>query len=110
MEESGAAKYRKFSWFPKFTAALDYLAIDEARELAFAMVEYGAKGEEPIFEKPYLMAIFESVREDIDNSAAQCNNNKGGRPRKPKEAKKRGVSKPENGGFSETENGGFSET
>ena len=110
MEESGAAKYRKFSWFPKFTAALDYLSTDEARELAFAMVEYGAKGEEPIFEKPYLMAIFESVREDIDNSVAQCNNNKGGRPRKPKEAKKREVSKLENGGFSETENGGFSET
>lgn len=107
MEESGAAKYRKFSWFPKFTAALDYLAIDEARELAFAMVEYGAKGEEPIFEKPYLMAIFESVREDIDNSAAQCNNNKGGRPRKPKEAKKRGVSKPENGGFLKPKTGGF---
>lgn len=110
MEESGAAKYRKFSWFPKFTAVLEYLATDEARDLAFAMVEYGAKGEEPTFEKPYLMAIFESVREDIDNSVAQCNNNKGGRPRKLKEAKKREVSKPENEGFLESKNGGFSET
>lgn len=57
----------KFSWFPKFTSVMEKLPEDMQPVFVMAVVRYGAYGEEPDLPWP-LDAIFESVREDIDNS------------------------------------------
>lgn len=103
---------RKFTWFPKLTHVI--LSVPDTCDrgtLITAIAEYGTFGTEPNLEYP-LSAIFEAVREDIDNSANARGNNKGGRPRKETQ-----VSEVENGGLevsetcetgvSQTENGGF---
>lgn len=108
---------RTFTWFPKLTRVLSDVPDGEGRAaLALALIEYGTYGAEPDLQWP-LSALFEAVRDDIDNSVKARNDNKGGRPRKgngrksekkepeSEEAETR-VSETENGGF-ETENGGF---
>lgn len=120
----------KFTWFPKLTASLKCVPDGPRGELCWAIIQYGTDGIEPEFTDWALSAIFESLREDIDNSIAARNKNKGGRP--PKSGKpeagasseqetpenpETGVSENKNGGFgvsesdetgvSESENGGF---
>ena len=99
----------KFTWFPKLTAALERVPEGPRGELCWAIIQYGTNGVEPEFDDWALSAVFESLREDIDNSLAARNKNKGGRPRKG--------TKPETGvsdscettetGVSENGNGGF---
>lgn len=96
----------KFTWFPKLTAALERVPEGPRGELCWAIVQYGTNGVEPEFTDWALSAVFESLREDIDNSLAARNKNKGGRPpkaRKPEtgvsdssETAETGVSEPEN--------------
>ena len=70
----------KFTWFEKFSATLEKIPEDERGAFALAMIEYGVHQKEPSFGFPY-DAIFESVREDIDNSRKARTENKGGRPK-----------------------------
>ena len=96
----------KFTWFPKLTAALERVPEGPRGELCWAIIQYGTNGVEPEFTDWALSAVFESLREDIDNSLAARNKNKGGRPRKgckretgvsdSQETAETGVSVPEN--------------
>lgn len=106
----------KFTWFPKLTNALERVPEGPRAQLLWAIVQYGTNGVEPEFEDWALSAVFESLREDIDNSVEARAKNKGGRPRK---AKPGAEPEPQNGnggfevsetdktGVSESENGGF---
>lgn len=99
----------KFTWFPKLTAALERVPEGPRGELCWAIIQYGTNGVEPEFTDWALSAVFESLREDIDNSLAARNKNKGGRPRKggkretgvsdSQETAETGVSENGNGGF-----------
>ena len=111
----------KFTWFPKLTAALERVPEGPRGELCWAIIQYGTNGVEPEFTDWALSAVFESLREDIDNSLAARNKNKGGRPRKggkretgvsdSTETTETGVSENGNGGFEvlETTETGVSE-
>lgn len=127
----------KFTWFPKFTKALERMPEGPRAQMLWAIVQYGANGVEPEFNSDNcsvevgidadgepitvdyswnMETIFETIREDIDNSVEARARNKGGRPRK---AKPEPEPEPRNGnggfevtetdktGVSETENGGF---
>ena len=74
-----------FTWFAKLTDVLEQVPDEGMRQrLAYAIVMYGSTGAEPGLEWP-LSALFEAVREDLDNSrAARERGRKGGRPRKAK--------------------------
>lgn len=110
----------KFTWFPKMTATLGRVPEGQRGELCWAIIQYGTNGVEPEF-GDLRDAVFESLREDIDNSIAARNKNKGGRPRKDAKAEtgvsegaetsETGVSENGNGGFgvSETSETGVSE-
>ena len=116
-----------FTWFDKLTNVLDKVPEDLQPEFVLGVVNYGAKDIEPEFEFP-LDAIFEGIREDIDNSKKARNNNKGGRPKSEKphrsngnnggsdveetpvsETKKQGVIETEKPTVSKTENPPFSD-
>lgn len=111
----------KFTWFPKLTAALERVPEGPRGELCWAIIQYGTNGVEPEFTDWALSAVFESLREDIDNSLAARNKNKGGRPPKARKAEtvvsdscettETGVSENGNGGFEvlETPETGVSE-
>lgn len=96
----------KFTWFPKLTNALKCVPDGPRGELCWAIIQYGTNGVEPEFDNWALRAVFEGLREDIDNSIAARNKNKGGRPRKGSKAEtgvsgdtettETGVSEPEN--------------
>ena len=73
---------RIFTWFPKLTRVLETLPSENVAEFAMAVAEYGTNEEEPTFSSPLLAAVFEGVREDIDNSINARQKNKGGRPKK----------------------------
>lgn len=99
----------KFTWFPKLTAALERVPEGPRGELCWAIIQYGTNGVEPEFTDWALSAVFESLREDIDNSLAARNKNKGGRPRKGGK-RETGVSdscETAETGVSENGNGGF---
>ena len=110
----------KFTWFPKMTATLERVPEGQRGELCWAIIQYGTNGVEPEF-GDLRDAVFESLREDIDNSIAARNKNKGGRPRKDAKAEtgvsegtettETGVSENGNGGYgvSETTETGVSE-
>lgn len=76
----------KFTWFPKFGDAIEKMPAEMRHPFIIAIAEYGMCGTEPSFEGIengwMLDALFAGFREDIDNSVASCNKNKGGRPRK----------------------------
>lgn len=131
----------KFTWFPKFTKALERMPEGPRAQMLWAIVQYGANGVEPEFNgdncsvkvgidadgEPITVdyswnmeTIFETIREDIDNSVEARARNKGGRPRKAKpepepeprngnggfevtETDKTGVSESGNGGFEVSE-------
>ena len=84
---------RIFTWFPKLTRVLETLPPENVAEFAMAVAEYGTNEEEPAFSSPLLAAVFEGVREDIDNSINARQKNKGGRPKK----------NPKNGGLEVSE-------
>ena len=109
----------KFTWFPKFTKALERMPEGPRAQMLCAIVQYGANGVEPEFNSDNcsvevgidadgepitvdyswnMETIFETIREDIDNSVEARARNKGGRPRK---AKPDPEPEPRNG------NGGF---
>ena len=70
-----------FTIFDKFVPILDRIPDETARNaVAMAVVRYGILKEEPELEWPY-DAIFEGMRDDIDNSRKARNENGGGRPR-----------------------------
>lgn len=108
---------RTFTWFPKLTRVMRSLPPELAAEFAVAVANYGTNGIEPSFENPIMEAVFEGVREDIDNSANNRSKNKGGRPsqKKAQDATKNNPgSKTEKPGFEnpktpvfENENQGF---
>lgn len=96
---------RTFSWFPKLTRTMKKLPPESVAEFAMACAEYGTYGTEPSFSEPLMDALFESVREDIDNSIASRYRNKGGRPPKnPRENGGSEVSETCETGVSENEN------
>lgn len=87
----------KFTWFPKLTKVLESVPADLQPALAMALIRYGTYGEEPELEWP-LASIFESLREDIDNSkTARAAGSRGGRARAAK-AKGGPVAEAEEGG------------
>lgn len=92
----------KFTWFPKLTNALERVPEGPRAQLLWAIVQYGTNGVEPEFEDWALSAVFESLREDIDNSVEARAKNKGGRPRKAKPGEEHETRK-ENGGFEVSE-------
>lgn len=57
----------KFSWFPKLTKTLERVPEEQRADIAWALICYGTYDEEPDLAWP-LDAIFESLRDDIDNS------------------------------------------
>lgn len=106
----------KFTWFPKLTNALERVPEGPRGQLLWAIAQYGTNGVEPEFEDWALSAVFESLREDIDNSVEARAKNKGGRPRKakpePEQEPRNGnggfeVSETDKTGVSESGNGGF---
>lgn len=72
----------KFTWFPKLTATAAKVPEEQRGALLWALALYGTTGEEPDLEWP-LDAIFEGLREDIDNSKRAITAGKtGGRGRR----------------------------
>lgn len=92
---------KSFTWFPKLTRTVERVPEEQRGTLLWALAQYGTDGIEPELEYPLDMA-FEALRDDIDNSKRQRFENKGGRPRKTKDAEQEtGVTKPENLGLEE---------
>lgn len=90
----------KFTWFPKLTDTLKELAVDFpdlVGEFALAVTAYGTYGTEPDFTNVALKYAFMGIKEDIDNSVAARQQNKGGRPSTRKTPGKTPVSKNETG-------------
>lgn len=87
--------WKKFSVFPHWEEQFNLLSDDrdKQKELALAIIEYGATATEPFFKDKLLAMAFAGVRNDIDNSRASSNSNKGGRPKKSDS--KTGVSEDE---------------
>lgn len=85
----------KFTWLPKFTNTL--LSVPEEHQAALfrALAQYGNFGIEPDFGDDWaLRAVFESLREDIDNNKRfRSNGSSGGRGNKKGDGE--GVSNPE---------------
>ena len=75
---------RSFTWFPKLTRVMAKLPPELSGVFAAAVAAYGTNGTEPSFGNALMEAVFEGVREDIDNSVAARTKNKGGRPPKQK--------------------------
>ena len=78
----------KFTWFPKLTATCAKVPAGQRGLLYEALVNYGTFGIEPSLQWP-LDAIFESLREDIDNSKRCASRGKvGGRGNKKSQKSK----------------------
>lgn len=112
----------KFTWFPTLTKSLEKMPEGPRGKMLWMLVQYGTNGIEPDFGDDWQSeALFTSLRNDIDNSIAARNKNKGGRPRKDAKAEtgvsectetsETGVSENGNCGFgvSETAETGVSE-
>nr|DAG05756.1 MAG TPA: hypothetical protein [Siphoviridae sp. ctjbm8] len=101
----------KFTWFPTLTKSLEKMPEGPRGKMLWMLVQYGTNGIEPDFgDDWHSEALFTSLSNDIDNSIAARNKNKGGRPRKDAKAET-GVSENGNCGFgvSETAETGVSE-
>lgn len=95
----------KFTWFPTLTKSLEKMPEGPRGKMLWMLVQYGTNGIEPDFGDDWQSeALFTSLRNDIDNSIAARNKNKGGRPRKDAKAET-GVSE-----CAETSETGVSET
>lgn len=72
----------RFTWFPKLTKVAESVPEEYQGTLLMALIRYGTYGEEPELEWP-LSSIFESLREDIENSwNARLSGSKGGSSKK----------------------------
>ena len=81
---------QKFTWFPKLTATCSKVPAEQRGLLYEALVNYGTDGIEPSLQWP-LDAIFEGLRDDIDNSKRCATNGKsGGRGNKKSQQPKDG--------------------
>lgn len=99
-----------FTCFDHFGTVLAKLPEEYQGRLAAALILYGTQGVEPDLPYP-LDAMFEGLRNDVDNSVNAKNRNKGGRPRKPVSVEtENGGSVETETGVTETENGGFANT
>lgn len=103
----------KFTWFPKLTITAEKVPEELRPTFVWSLIQYGTYGIEPELEWP-LDAVFEGVRDDIDNSKNSRMNNTGGRPRKAKKAaaevpedEKKPVSETEKTPVLQNENPGF---
>ena len=104
----------KFTWFPKLTVTVAKVPEDQRGAILWALAQYGTFGVEPELEWP-LDAIFEGLREDIDNSKrAISNGGTGGRGNKkcassdskdPFDNRETPLSDGSNPGFGERETG-----
>lgn len=97
----------KFTWFPKITRVVERIPSEDQRgTFALAVMRYGTDGAEPSLEYP-LDALFESIREDVDNSVSAREGNAGGRPRKRRSDVQKDVreaeAEPENAPEAESE-------
>lgn len=70
-------KRRSFTWHGKFINTLEKIPESERGDFALKVIYYGTDGVEPDLEYP-LDAIFESIREDVDNSVKSRENGKKG--------------------------------
>lgn len=91
----------KFTWFPTLTKSLEKMPEGPRGKMLWMLVQYGTNGIEPDFGDDWQSeALFTSLINNIDNSLAARNKNKGGRPRKDAEPEpetsETGVSEPEN--------------
>lgn len=85
----------KFTWFPKITRVVERIPSEDQRgTFALAVMRYGTEGAEPSLEYP-LDALFESIREDVDNSVSAREGNAGGRPRRQRKDAPRDVREAE---------------
>lgn len=81
-------EHRSFTWHGKFINTLEKIPESERGDFALRVIYYGTDGVEPNLEYP-LDAIFESIREDVDNSVkSRVNGKKGAEARKNKGGKK----------------------
>ena len=104
----------KFTWFPKLTVTVAKVPDDQRGAILWALAQYGTFGVEPELEWP-LDAIFEGLREDIDNSKrAISTGGRGGRGNKkgassdskdPFDNRETPLSEGSNPGFGECETG-----
>ena len=99
-EDMGERSEERFTWFPKLTATCAKVPEEHRGKLLWALVVYGTTGEEPTLDWP-LDAIFEGLRDDIDNSKRSMRaGERGGRARRrPKADVEEGASSE--GGSSE---------
>lgn len=67
----------KFTWFPKLTSTVAKVPGEHRGMFLWALAQYGTYGIEPDLAWP-LDAIFESLREDIDNSKRSIENGRRG--------------------------------
>lgn len=75
----------KFTWFPKLTSTVAKVPEGQRGLLLWALAQYGTYGTVPDLEWP-LDAIFEGLREDIDNSKRSIRSGgRGGRKRAPQD-------------------------
>ena len=98
----------KFTWFPTLTKSLEKMPEGPRGKMLWMLVQYGTNGIEPDFGDDWQSeALFTSLINNIDNSLAARNKNKGGRPRKDAEPEpetsETGVSESGNGGFGVSE-------
>ena len=78
----GERSEERFTWFPKFTATCAKVPEEHRGKFLWALVVYGTTGEEPTLDWP-LDAIFEGLRDDIDNSKRSMRaGERGGRARR----------------------------
>ena len=109
----------KFTWFPKLTVTVAKVPEDQRGAILWALAQYGTFGVEPELEWP-LDAIFEGLREDIDNGGTGGRGNKKGASsdsKDPFDDRETPLSECSNPacddietGVSETENGGLEDS
>lgn len=90
---------RHFTCFGKIGEIISMVPKEQGAELAYALVLYGTLGQEATFDDPMTSALYESLKDDVDQSLLKIEQGKrGGRP--PKDGDKKANEKP---WFSETE-------
>ena len=68
MDDIRYCESRAFTWFEKFSTVIRMLPPEQRDRMKVAIVDYGAFDVWPDLDSPY-DAVFESMREDIENSA-----------------------------------------
>lgn len=104
---------RHFTCFGKIGEIISMVPKEQGAELAYALVLYGTLGQEATFGDPMTSALYESLKDDVDQSLCKIEQGKrGGRP--PKDGDKKAAGKPwfpeTKTMVSENENHGFQKT